>query len=235
MSKNILFVVTSHSEMGDTGKKTGIWAEEFVTPYFQFLDAGFRVSVCSPLGGALPFDPSSIKAKGENNSSVERFLADSTAQAVAKMAHKAESVSAEDYDAIFVPGGHGAMWDLPVNPHVIKIIEDAFEQKKIIAAVCHGPAVLVGAKRRDGRPIVENRLVNSFTDSEETAAGLAGVVPFALESRLKQLGANFKGVSNWQAFAVQDQFLITGQNPASTEKVAALVLQSLNATSTKVA
>jgi putative intracellular protease/amidase len=235
MTKKILFLVTSHTELGATGEKTGIWAEEFVLPYFKFRDEGFDITVSSPIGGALPFDPGSIKAAGENKPVIERFLSDKLAQSVAGSALKAESISVSQFDAVFVPGGHGAMWDLPVHPHAIRIIEEAFAQQKIIASVCHGPAVLVGARRKDGRPIVEGRLVNSFTDAEEIARGLNGVVPFALESQLKKLGANFKGVANWQAFAVQDGLLITGQNPASTEKVVDLVLQQLAGTAEKVA
>lgn len=231
----ILFLVTSHTELGATGKKTGIWAEEFILPYYKFYDAGFSISVTSPLGGTLPFDPSSIQKKGSNNPLIERFLNDPVAQKIASNTVPAVKMDVAPFAAIFVPGGHGTMWDLAVNVHAIKIIEDAFNQQKIIAAVCHGPAALVGAKRKDGRPIVENRLVNSFTDAEESAAGLTEVVPFQLESRLKQLGANFTGVANWQAFAVEDGLLITGQNPGSTEKVADLVLKKLTTSSEKVA
>lgn len=229
MTHKILFLVTSHTELGSSGKKTGIWAEEFILPYYLFLDAGFSITITSPLGGALPFDPASIKAKGENSIIVERFLADPAAQQVAASALPAQTIDITPFSALFIPGGHGAMWDLATDSHAIKIVEDVFNQQKFIAAVCHGPAALVGAKGKNGRPLVENKVVNSFTDSEETAAGLAEVVPFALESRLTQLGAKFTGAANWQEFAVADAFLITGQNPNSTAKVADLLLQKLNA------
>lgn len=225
MTKKILFLVTSHRELGATGEKTGIWAEEFVLPYFKFRDQGFDIRVSSPAGGALPFDPGSIKAKGENDPIIERFLTDDLAQEAARSALKAEAVDVAQFDAVFVPGGHGAMWDLPVDPHAIRIIEEAFAQQKLIAAVCHGPAALVNARRPDGQPIVKDKVVNSFTDAEEIERGLNKVVPFALETQLRKLGGNFKGAPNWQAFAVQDGLLITGQNPASSGKVADLLIQ----------
>lgn len=227
MTHKILFLVTSHTELGSSGKKTGIWAEEFILPYYRFLDAGFGITITSPLGGALPFDPASIKAKGENSPIVERFLADPAAQQVAASVLPAQTIDITPFSALFIPGGHGAMWDLATDSHAIKIVEDAFNQQKFIAAVCHGPAALVSAKRKDGRAIVENKIISAFTDAEESAAGLTAVVPFALESRLKHLGAKFTGVANWQEFAVEDDFFITGQNPGSTRKVADLLLQKL--------
>lgn len=233
MTHNILFLTTSHTELGNTGKKTGIWAEEFILPYYKFYDAGFSITVTSPLGGLLPFDPSSILKNGENKPIIERFLNDPIAQKVASSALPASGIDVTPFDVIFVPGGHGAMWDLAVNPDAIKIIEDGYDQQKLIVAICHGPAALVSAKDKAGRPIVANRRVNCFTDAEKAAVGLTDVMPFAMEARLKQLGANFEGGGNWQVFAVQDELLITGQNPGSIERVTDLVLQQLAGVSTQ--
>jgi putative intracellular protease/amidase len=227
MKKHIAIIVTSNNKMGDSGKPTGIWVEELAVPYYKFLDAGMVVTIASPLGGAVPFDPSSVAATGKNSPQVERFLNDVTAQKMVQTTPMVATLDITAFDAVFFPGGHGTMWDLPNNPAVTTLVEKQFAANKIVAAVCHGPAGLVSAKRTDGKSILFGKKVNAFTDAEEMAAGLATVVPFTLESRIRELGGLFEGVADWQPHAVRDGNLITGQNPASSEKVAALVLEAL--------
>jgi putative intracellular protease/amidase len=234
MKKQVAIVVTSNNKMGDSGKPTGIWVEELAVPYYQFIDAGMNVTIASPLGGAVPFDPSSVAATGKNSPHVERFLADADAQKAVQTTLMVATLDPTAFDAVFFPGGHGTMWDLPNDPAVKKLVEKQFLANKIVAAVCHGPAGLVSAKRADGKSILFGKKVNAFTDAEETAAGLMAVVPFTLESRIRELGGVFEGVADWQPHAVRDGNLITGQNPASSEKVAALVLEALKE-STKLA
>jgi putative intracellular protease/amidase len=228
MNKQVAIVVTSNNKMGDSGKPTGIWVEELAVPYYQFLDAGVAVMIASPLGGAVPFDPSSVAATGKNSPQVERFLADAAAQKAVQTTQMVATLDPTVFDAVFFPGGHGTMWDLPNDPAVTKLVETQFATNKIVAAVCHGPAGLVSAKRADGKSIFSGKKVSAFTDAEEVAAGLMDVVPFTLESKIKELGGLFEGVANWQPYAVRDGNLITGQNPKSSEKVASLVLAALN-------
>lgn len=227
MSKRVLMIVTSHTTMGASGKATGIWAGELAEPYNLFVDAGVEVDIASPAGGAAPFDPASIKPAGRNEARIERFLADPAARRKAAATLPVAGVDAGAYDAVFLPGGHGAMWDLPNDAGVTRAVEAAFAAGKVIAAVCHGPAGLVTAKRPDGKSILFEKRVNGFTDEEEAAAGLAAVVPFRLETRLRELGGKFEKASNWQAFAVRDGLLITGQNPNSSTLVAQHVLAAL--------
>jgi len=235
MKKHVAIVVTSNNKMGDSGKPTGIWVEELAVPYYKFLDAGMAVTIASPLGGAVPFDPSSVAATGKNSPEVERFLADATAQKAVQTTPTIATLDAAAFDAVFLPGGHGTMWDLPNDPALTRLVEKQFAANKIVAAVCHGPAGLVSAKRGDGKSILFGKKVNAFTDAEETAAGLMAVVPFALEARIRELGGIFESVANWQAHAVRDGNLVTGQNPASSEKVAALVLAALDESTTLAA
>lgn len=227
MNKRVLMIVTSNAELGDTGKATGIWAEELAVPYYAFIDAGIVVELASPKGGAVPFDPASIKPKGQNETHVERFLADVEAQRRCSATHATAQVDAASFDAVFFPGGHGTMWDFPADQGVTLIVEAAYRASKIIAAVCHGPAGLVSAKRPDGKSILHGQRVNAFTNAEEMAAGLTHVVPFALETRLREQGGIFESAANWAAFAVRDGNLITGQNPMSSELVAQHVLDAL--------
>jgi putative intracellular protease/amidase len=227
MTKRILMIVTSNARMGEHGKPTGLWAEELAVPYYTLLDAGAQVELASPLGGPLPFDPGSVKPAGQNEPRVDRFLADPAAMAKAQNTQAVEAIDASAFDAVFFPGGHGTMWDLPADGGVKRAVESAFGAGKIVASVCHGAAGLVSARRSDGKPWVEGKRINSFTDAEETAAGLADVVPFALESRLRELGGRFEGAANWQPFAVRDGQLITGQNPQSSSLVADHMLEAL--------
>jgi putative intracellular protease/amidase len=227
MRKTILFITTSHTRLGQSGKTTGIWAEEVGVPYLAFSDAGFAVDIASPAGGQAPFDPGSIKPVGQNSPAMERFLQDPRASEQVQHTLRLSEVDVGGYDAVFFPGGHGAMWDLPSDPLVAGAIETAWEGGKVVGAVCHGVAALVAARTADGQPLVAGKRVNSFTDDEEQAAGLSQVVPFLLEARLRELGSHFEKAPNWQRFAVRDGQLVTGQNPASSGLVAELVLEAL--------
>lgn len=235
MPRKILFITTSHTQMGNTGRQTGIWAEEVAAPYLAFTAAGYQVDIVSPQGGQAPFDPGSIKPVGQNNETIERFLADAEAQNKVKNTPRLASTEVSGYDAVFFPGGHGAMWDLPQDADVTRAVEAAYAAGKVIGAVCHGVAGLVSARTPDGQSIVAGKRVNSFTDDEEDAAGLSTVVPFKLESRLRELGGRFEKAPNWASFAVQDGALVTGQNPASSLRVAQLVLQALGTSTAKAA
>ena len=227
MTSRILMIVTSNARMGDTGKPTGLWAEELAVPYYALADAGVDVTLASPAGGPAPIDPGSVKPIGQNDPVVERFLADTALQALIAATPKASAFDGAEFDAVFFPGGHGTMWDLPVDDGVTRAVERAFAANKLIAAVCHGAAGLVTAKRPDGQSIVKDLRVNSFTDAEEVAVGLEKVVPFMLETRLRELGGRFEGTGNWQAFAIRDGQLITGQNPQSSHRVAELLLAAM--------
>jgi putative intracellular protease/amidase len=235
MPKRILIIATSNLSLGTTGKPTGVWAEELAVPYYQFIDAGAFVEIATPKGGPLAFDPSSVKPAGQNDALIERFLVDPAAQAKASATHVAASVDATGFDAVFFPGGHGTMWDLPVDAGVTRAVEAAFAAGVLIASVCHGAAGLVTARRADGKAIVEGKRINSFTDAEEDAVGLSSVVPFQLESRLRELGAVFESAPNWQPFAVRDGQFITGQNPQSSKLVAQHVVEALGLTSRQLA
>ena len=227
MNKRVLIIVTSNAKMGDSAKVTGIWAEELAVPYYAFIDAGITVELASPKGGAVPFDPASLKPKGQNGTQVERFLADAEAQRRCASTRATTQIDVAGFDAIFLPGGHGAMWDLPKDQDVTRAVEAAYQANKIIAAVCHGPAGLVAAKRPDGKSILHGKRINAFTDDEEAAAGLTQVVPFALETRMRDQGGVFEKAANWQPFAIRDGNLITGQNPMSSALVAQHVLEAL--------
>ncbi len=227
MTPRILMIVTSNNRMGDTDKPTGLWAEELAAPYYALADAGAEVTLASPAGGPAPIDPGSLKPKGENDPVVERFLADAALQARIATTARAADFDAAQFDAVFFPGGHGTMWDLPGDVGVTRAVETAFAAGKLIASVCHGAAGLVSAKRPDGLSIVHGLKVNSFTDAEEAAVGLEKTVPFMLETRLRELGGKFEGAANWQPFAVRDGLLVTGQNPQSSALVATVLLEAL--------
>lgn len=224
----ILIVTTSHASLGDTDKKTGLWIEELTAPYYAFIDAGASVTVASIKGGAVPIDPGSQKNDGENSPSVERFRADEAAQKAIAHTPSINEVTASDYDAVFLPGGHGTMWDLPGCDRLAQIISETLEQGRIVSAVCHGPAGLVLAKTATGESVVKGRKVAAFTDSEESAVGLTETVPFLLESKLRELGADIQKTGNFEVFAVADGNLITGQNPMSSELVAQKVLSAIS-------
>lgn len=221
----ILMVLTSHDQLGDTGKKTGFWLEEFATPYYAFLDAGAKITVASPKGGQPPLDPKSDTPDGQTETT-KRFKKDAAAQAVLATTAKLADVRAEDHDAIFYPGGHGPMWDLAEDARSIALIEAFYGAGKPVAAVCHGPAVLHRAVSR-GEPIVKGKRVTGFTNTEEEAVQLTKIVPFLVEDELKRLGGLYEKAGDFQSFAITDGHLVTGQNPASSTAVAQHVLKLL--------
>jgi putative intracellular protease/amidase len=218
----ILMVLTSHDELGTTGQKTGFWLEEFCAPYYAFIDAGAAVTVASPRGGQPPLDPKSDAPEGQTPLTL-RFKKDLKAQAVLASTRKLADVKADDFDAVFYPGGHGPMWDLAEDKDSIALIEAFYSTGKPVAAVCHGPVVLRRATYK-GEPLVKGKTVSAFTNEEEAAVGLTHVVPFLLEDELKRLGGIFERGPIWQSFAVVDGRLITGQNPNSSTAAAQKLL-----------
>ncbi|MCM4152392.1 type 1 glutamine amidotransferase domain-containing protein [Arenibacter sp. N53] len=224
---NILFVLTSHDKLGDTGKKTGFWIEEFANPYYTLLDKGVDITLATPKGGAAPIDPSS-DTPDASTKDTERFKNDAVAQNKIKNTLLLAEINTNDYDAVFYPGGHGPLWDLANDATSIGLIETFNKQQKPIAFVCHAPAALKGVKNEDGSPLVKGKKVTGFTNSEEEAVQLTSVVPFLVEDMLKTNGGIYSKESDWAPYAVQDGNLITGQNPASSELVAEKLLASLN-------
>ena len=222
----VLMVLTSHDRLGDTGRPTGFWLEEFAAPYYVLKDAGVDITVASPKGGQPPVDPKSDDPKAETPS-MRRFKKDSEAQRVLANTVRLSTVSADDYDAVFYPGGHGPLWDLAEDRASIALIERLFAAGKPVAAVCHGPAVLRHAKAPDGSPLVKGKSVTGFADSEEAAVGLTEVVPFLVEQELKAKGGRYSKGADWADHVVADGNLITGQNPASSESTARSLLEQL--------
>ena len=223
---NILMVLTSHDRLGDSGKKTGFWLEEFAAPYYVFKDAGANVTLASPRGGPPPLDPKSDEPDAQT-AATKRFRADSAAQDALAHTLKLASARASDYDAVFYPGGHGPLWDLADDKDSIALIERTYAAGKPLALVCHAPGALRNAKAGDGSPLVQNKRVAGFTNTEEDAVGLTKVVPFLVEDMLKSRGGRYSKAPDWQPYAVTDGNLITGQNPASSEVVANALLEQL--------
>ncbi|CAM4375433.1 type 1 glutamine amidotransferase domain-containing protein [Zobellia nedashkovskayae] len=223
----ILFVLTSHDKLGDTGKKTGFWVEEFANPYYTLLDKGADITLATPKGGAAPIDPSS-NTPDASTADTERFEKDAVAQEKIKNTKVLADMNADDFDAVFYPGGHGPLWDLANDANSIALIEKFNEQKKPIAFVCHAPAALKSVKGQDGEFLVKGKKVTGFTNTEEDAVQLTDVVPFLVENALKENGGIYSKGEDWAAYALQDGNLITGQNPASSELVAEKLLASLN-------
>ena len=215
----VLMVVTSHDQLGDTGKKTGFWLEEFAAPYYILKDAGADVTVVSPLGGQPPLDPKSDEPDAQTDAT-RRFKADASAQAVLAATGKLAEMNAADFDAVFYPGGHGPLWDLAEDKASIALIEAMAAAGKPVAAVCHAPGVLRHVKAVDGSPLVKGKRVTGFTNSEEEAVGLTAVVPFLVEDMLKENGGQYTKGADWQSYVLTDGKLITGQNPASSEDAA---------------
>lgn len=222
----ILMVLTSHSKLGVTGRKTGFWLEEFASPYYVFKDAGAQVALASPLGGQPPVDPTSDEPAGQTDS-VRRFKADAEAQKALANTLKLSEVSAEDYDAVFYPGGHGPLWDLAENAFSIGLIRSTYNGGRPVALVCHAPGVLRHVKGAGDDLLVKNKRVTGFSDTEEEAAGLTGVVPFLVEDMLKKSGGHYTKAADWKSHVVVDGLLITGQNPASSEATAQALLKRL--------
>ncbi|MFK0009314.1 type 1 glutamine amidotransferase domain-containing protein [Paenarthrobacter sp. NPDC090520] len=223
----ILIVLTSHGQLGDTGRETGFWLEELAAPYYAFKEAGAAITLASPGGGRPPFDPASAGPDYETDST-RRFLADRDALAQLGRTVKLSEVSQEDFDTVFYPGGHGVVWDLSEDPDSIALIESFAHANKPVALVCHAPGVLRHVKDADGRPLVEGRKVTGFTNSEEEAIGLTEVVPFLLEDELTAKGGLFERGPDWGSHVVQDGLLITGQNPESSRAAAEALLQELS-------
>ena len=222
---NILMVLTSHDRLGDTGKKTGFWLEEFAAPYYAFLDAGVNVTLASPAGGQPPLDPSSDTEDAQTKDT-KRFKEDKDAQEHLANTKKLADMKAEDFDSVFYPGGHGPLWDLAVDKNSINLIESFVKQDKPVAFVCHAPGALKNVKV-DGEYLVKGKTVTGFTNSEEEAVGLTDVVPFLVEDVLKANGGNYEKAADWEEFVVEDGLLITGQNPASSEEAAKRLINKL--------
>jgi putative intracellular protease/amidase len=222
----VLIVLTSHSELGNTGHKTGFWVEEFAAPYYVLADAGAEITLASPKGGQPPIDPKSELPEFQT-ADTNRFKRDEALQK--KLAHtvKLNEVDADDYDAVFYPGGHGPLWDLSGDPSSIALIETFYKQHKPIAFVCHAPAALVKVKAPNGEPLVKGKEVTGFSNTEEEAVQLTNVVPFLLEDELKKLGGIYSKGKDWHPYALKDGLLITGQNPASSAEVAKILIETL--------
>ena len=223
----VLIVLTSHSDLGTTGEKTGFWVEEFAAPYYVLADAGVELTIASPNGGQPPVDPKS-ESPDAQTTATKRFYSDN--EAIDKVAHtlKLSEVNQDDYDAVFYPGGHGPLWDLATDKNSIHLIEDFYNHQKPIAFVCHAPAALLKVKGENGEPLVKGKEVTGFSDTEEEAVGLTKIVPFLLEDELQKLGAKYSKGDNWSSYVKKDGLLITGQNPASSAAVAKLLLSTIN-------
>ncbi|HXM17056.1 MAG TPA: type 1 glutamine amidotransferase domain-containing protein [Candidatus Eremiobacteraceae bacterium] len=221
----ILMVLTSHDVLGNTGRKTGFWLEEFAAPYFVFRDAGVELTLASPKGGQPPIDPKSDEP-GNQTPAMARFKKDERAQRELASTVKLATVKAEDYDTVFYPGGHGPMWDLAEDPNSIALLEAFYNSGKPIALVCHSPGVLRHVKYQ-GQPLVKGKHVTGFTNGEEEAVKLTHVVPFLVEDELLKLGAIFEKLKNWEPFSITDGRLVTGQNPASSTVAAQALLKVL--------
>lgn len=223
---NVLFVLTSNDSLGSTGHKTGFWVEEFAAPYYLLTDEGHNVTLASPQGGQPPIDPNS-DTEDAATAATERFESDEETQKVLANTHKLDTLNTEDFDAVFYPGGHGLLWDLIEDKESIELIEKMYSEEKPVAFVCHAPAVLKNVKGTDGKPLVNDKKVTGFTNGEEAAVELTDIVPFLLEDMLKENGGEYSKIDDWAPYAVEDGLLITGQNPASSEKVAELLVQKL--------
>jgi putative intracellular protease/amidase len=224
----ILMVMTSHSKLGNTGRKTGVWLEELAAPYYVFRDAGLDITLASPRGGHPPIDPRSERPEAQT-AATHRLYDDKEAQAWLATTAKLRDVANQEFDAVFYPGGHGPLWDLAEDPVSIELIETMYRVGRPVAAVCHGSAALRHARGIGDFPLVKDKTVTGFTNTEEAAAGLADVVPFRVEDMLRENGGRFTRAPNWFPHSETDGNLITGQNPASAEPTAKAVLLALAA------
>ena len=222
----VLIVLTSHGDLGNTGEKTGFWIEEFAAPYYVLADAGVELTIASPKGGQPPVDPKSESSDAQTPAT-KRFYSDN--EAIDKVAHtlKLSEVSQSDYDGVFYPGGHGPLWDLATDSTSITLIEDFYNHNKPIAFVCHAPAALVNVKAPNGEPLIKGKQVTGFSNTEEEVVKLTKVVPFLLEDELKKQGALYSKGDDWSSYVKKDGLLITGQNPASAESAAKVLLEEL--------
>lgn len=224
----ILMVLTSHDTLGDTGEKTGFWLEEFAAPYYALKDAGAEITLASPKGGQPPLDPKS-DAEDAQTDDTRRFKSDEAARAELANTHRLSDVKAEDFDAVFYPGGHGPLWDLANDSQSIALIEAFARAGKPTGFVCHAPGVLKDVKGADGEPLVKGRSVTGFTNSEEEAVGLVDVVPFLVETMLAEKGGRYSKGEDWASYVLTDGTLVTGQNPASSREAAEALLKLLKA------
>lgn len=224
----VLVVLTSHSDLGDTGQKTGFWIEEFAAPYYLMADAGVELTLSSPKGGQPPIDPKSDSPENQTPAT-KRFHADEALSEKLANTVKLSEVKEGEYDAVFYPGGHGPLWDLAEDKNSISLIESFYQNNKPIAFVCHAPAALVGVKGANGEPLVKGKQVTGFSNTEEEAVELTKVVPFLLEDELKKLGATYSKGADWASHVIKDGLLITGQNPGSSEEAAKVLLETLKA------
>ena len=222
----ILMILTSHDELGDTGEKTGFWLEEFAAPYYTLKDAGAEIVLASPKGGQPPLDPKS-DAEDAQTDATERFKDDPASQKALADTQVLSQVSAEGFDAVFFPGGHGPLWDLANDADSQRLIETFAKSNRPIGAVCHAPAVFRNTKDAAGKPLVSGKRVTGFANSEEEAVGLTDVVPFLVEDMLKKNGGKYEKGDDWASFVVTDGTLVTGQNPASSEAAAKSLLALL--------
>lgn len=222
----ILMILTSHDRLGDSGQKTGFWLEELAAPYYVFKDAGAQIVLASPAGGQPPLDPKSSEPDSQTDST-RRFQADSDAQTRLASTRRLDELDAEEFDAVFYPGGHGPLWDLAEDRHSIALMQTLHAAGKPVALVCHAPGVLRHVKTPAGKPLVEGKQVTGFTNTEEEAVGLSKIVPFLVEDELRALGGRFTRTRDWGAHVATDGLLITGQNPASSVGAAESVLTLL--------
>lgn len=223
---NILMVLTSHDQLGNTGRKTGLWLEEFAAPYFVFKDAGIELTLASPKGGQPPIDPKSDLPENQTPA-MTRFKQDEVAKKALSQTEKLADMQAENFDTVFYPGGHGPMWDLAESQDSITLLESFYNGGKPIALVCHSPGVLRHVTYK-GAPLVKGKRVTGFSNSEEEEVGLTKVVPFLVEDELKHLGGLYESAPNWQSFVIVDGRLITGQNPASSTAGAEALLKVIS-------
>ena len=223
----VLIVLTSHDRLGDTGKKTGFWLEEFASPYYHLKDAGVLVTLASPRGGQPPLDPKSHEPDFQTDDT-RRFDDDKAAQNELANTAKLAEMKVENFDAVFYPGGHGPLWDLHNDNDSIALIEAFIAAGKPVATVCHAPSVLLKAKDQNGDPLVKGKEVTGFSNSEEAAVELTDVVPYLLEDQLIAVGGAYRKVEDWNSLAVVDGLIITGQNPGSSAAVAEALVKALN-------
>jgi putative intracellular protease/amidase len=223
----ILMILTSHDQLGNTGRKTGFWLEELAAPYYTFKDAGAKLVLASPKGGQPPLDPKSNEPNFRTDLTL-RFEADPDAERQLAETVQLDLVRESDFDAIFYVGGHGPMWDLAEDMRSIELIESFVAARKPVTLVCHAPGVLRHVETATGDPLVSGKKVTGFTNTEEEAVGLTAVVPFLVEDELKQLGGRFSKAPDWEPYVVTDGLLITGQNPASSGPAAKTLLAMLN-------
>ncbi|WP_043696727.1 type 1 glutamine amidotransferase domain-containing protein [Luteibacter sp. 9133] len=224
----VLIVLTSHDQLGNTGRKTGFWLEELAAPYYTFKDAGAEIVLASLKGGQPPLDPKSNEPSFQTDVT-RRFEADAAANAQLAATVRLDSVSQADFDTVFYPGGHGPLWDLAEDKNSIALIESFIEAGKPVALVCHAPGVLRHVKASNGKPLVEGKQVTGFTNTEEEGVGLTNVVPFLVEDELKTRGGIYSKGPDWGSYVVTDGLLITGQNPASSSEAAAVLMKQLSA------